>query len=1446
MKSKDNAGYLVALTLLISFGFLVLWEFWLEKLILVNYLEIEIHKNSLDRWTFIVSCLSIVCISLILPLKSMKNTSDEMKSLRTALYGEQALSKVFFSVDNSIILIINNSNKIMQINKKTSFLLGYKEEEMLGQDWISLLSEEKNQAGLKSRYQQFVKDKNQNFMRFSAPVKAKDGTEKIIDWQCSPLRDEYGKVYGSINSGQDITEPIRLRGDISNLKKKYEPQIKKLTSELNFNKKKYHSEAIKSANARSRFKFWFELENTLINLSQKQTENPNEIKDRIQKALRLFGELSNVDHGYIFKFTQSGSHMINTHLWVPGEPMLEPDPEEEISMDSFPWFKKNIQKKEIIHIHKVEGMPKIASAEKKVYLSQGIKSLINIPIIHKNSAVGYIGFESNEKEKKWDEDEINIIQVMARLISSITNPSSPSSSSEPQPEPENAESAEPSKVPTQEATAPIDKELRKVRESFEMEFQEKIKSMERAQSQLMSELKKQKEIEEDLRSYQDSIKKQLDEKSLELERFLAKNGGESKNTADIKADPSKSSHADSSSSPTSTHTKELEGMRNVLQEKEAELATLRSQLEPKTGSLTNAESKEFNTKITEKDNEIKSLRKTFEEEKANKARLEKNLNKVQESTTKHKEDIEVLETANQVMAAELEELRKVQEEFFTHSIELEDTQQELENLGIANEQLMTDIEEKNLVIEEAKEKAARYEQMDLPLFILDQDGNIVTWNKTAASVTGYIPELALEESISFMFEDRDNFDFESEFLAPLRENFKLRLEVPIKKPNGNVFNALISLASFKDRNGIISTLGYLVNLSETENEGDVKALRRHFTALLGNSGLTLLTLSPGYLISDMNEKAESTFQWNREETLGKNFFEIILSQENWEEVSSDIQGRMDTQASVDLEAQAMLKDKIKHSFLWTLVKEIDPKDESVQGILAIARDVTDIHEAQNELRENKLLMNMFLDKADDGVISIDENGIIQSFSDGAENLFGYTSDEIIGKNVSQLMPDPYSKEHDNYIRRYVDTGDSTFIGGPPKELTGKNKSGATFPIEITLKEIYKNYQRLFIGIVRDIRKRKEVEIQLAQNQEKYHRFMDAQSDAILLVDSSTQQILECNPVASQLCGYEPEEFMKLNFKDLVATTDQGVNDNSVQPITDLGSTYKIPQIYMIKKDGSLFPAKINTSSFRFEDTDYEYKIIRDISTEVQLNETLEQNEKLKIDLREEKSNMVEHIASSVVDLINNPIQGIENILEQVKERAEMADIHKGLVTVAMNECRRVANLIGKLKSYQPPSKENLDSLNVHKILDEVIQGNMNKINDRTITLEKNYANHLPSIDGVTPQIRQAIDNIVKNAEEALNEGEGKIIISTEQVGSNVKIHIQDTGCGIAETHMSRIFEPFFTTKTAMHRPGLGLLATQGIVKNHKGDINVQSEPGEGTTFTVTLPLKQPLNQNGGS
>lgn len=1524
MKFKNSSGFLAALTIILTLGILIAWEFWLESLILVDYLDLTINKNSMDRWAFVVSCLAIVCLSLVLPFQSMKATNDKMKSLKAALQSEQALSKVFFSVDNSIILVIDNSNKIIQINNKTTNLLGFKEEELVGREWVSYLVTDTARDSIKKQYKHFVDDKNQNFIRFTAPIRSKDGQEKIVDWQCSPLKDEKGKVYGTINSGQDISEHIRLRGELTQMKSKYEPQIKKLTTELDFNKHKFHQETIKSAHARARFRFWLDLEAHLMGLPPKDRKDEKKVKAGIKKALQLFSDLSNADQGYVFKFTQDGSHMVNTQIWVAQEPLLEPDPDEEISLENYPWFKKKIQEKELIHIPKIQKMPKEASAEKEVYLSQGIKSLINAPILLNDTTIGYVGFEANQKEKSWDSDEISILKVVARLIADtmkpapLEQPQTETPKTVSQKTTETMDSLELADIPelkldgdSKQDGASLEDDLQKARQGAQDEVQKTLEKLESDHAKLQEELKERKQIEEDLRASQKEIESQLEEKSLQLEKLLTgaeSGGGDSQLTMEDNLKKADMENKTIDSKPTlktpgktapgadqqgESHSQELKKL-------EAELETMRTQLKTKTSGLTAKEVEEYKSKISEKDKELTSLRKSFDEEKATKTKLQKKLMAVKTTIAKHDEQVKSLQSANQALEAELEELRKLQTDFDNSSDQLEDTKQELENLEIANEQLMTDVEEKNFMIDEAKEKAKRYEQMDLPLFTLDQAGVILTWNKTAASLTGYISELALEEPISIMFAEKETFDFENEFLQPLREKSKLKIEVPIKKPNGTIFNALISLHSFKDRNEVLSTLGYMVNLSDASDEEEINAIKRQFTALLGNSGLILVNLSKDYQITDLNEKAESTFGWNKEAVLDKNFLETVLSDENWEEVFSDIQKRMDTQASVDLESKFAMgetefggKGETELSFLWNLVSEVNPKDQSVTGFLAIGQEVTDMRRAQDELeiakedltriktdlKDNQFLLNLLVDKGTDGLITIDENGIVQSFNEGAENLFGYSTQEIVGQNVNRLMPDPYSKEHDNYIRKYLDAGQSNFVGGPPREFPAKKKDGSTFPCEITLREIYKGYQRVFVGITRDIRKRKESEIELVKIREKYNRFMDAESDPILIVDGSTQEILECNPAAPFFYGYDPKEFAKVSFKDLMGDENQSDNGDNPFASAGLGSTQRIPKTYQLKKDGTRFPVSMTTSSFRLNDTDYELKVIHDLSAEVSLEKQLQESnnrfeetiqekqkefedsirekqnqadeilrdiEEQKVSLRNEKLRTVEHITSSMVDLVNNPIQGIENILEQVKERAQMADIHKGLVTVAMNECRRVADLIGKLKNFQPPAQEDLESLDVHQVIDEILQSNMDIINDRTITLEKSYADDLPAVEAVTQQIRQAIDNIIKNAEESFTDDNGTITISTEQDGTHIKIHIQDTGCGIPEKDMDRIFDPFYTTKSAIHRSGLGLLASLGIVRNHKGEIDVDSRPGEGTTFTVTLPLKQPDEPSNGS
>jgi PAS domain S-box-containing protein len=151
----------------------------------------------------------------------------------------------------------------------------------------------------------------------------------------------------------------------------------------------------------------------------------------------------------------------------------------------------------------------------------------------------------------------------------------------------------------------------------------------------------------------------------------------------------------------------------------------------------------------------------------------------------------------------------------------------------------------------------------------------------------------------------------------------------------------------------------------------------------------------------------------------------------------------------------------------------------VASAVAVARDVTASYRAERELREGEARWRAIMQSAVDGIIMIDRRGRIQSFSTGAERLFGYRADEAIGRNVSILMPAPYAAEHDHYLKRYQDTHERRIIG-IGREVTGLRKDGTTFPIHLSVAEASIEGEIRFIGIVRDLTDRVAIEHRLRE------------------------------------------------------------------------------------------------------------------------------------------------------------------------------------------------------------------------------------------------------------------------------------------------------------------------------------------------------------------------------
>jgi two-component system sensor kinase FixL len=144
------------------------------------------------------------------------------------------------------------------------------------------------------------------------------------------------------------------------------------------------------------------------------------------------------------------------------------------------------------------------------------------------------------------------------------------------------------------------------------------------------------------------------------------------------------------------------------------------------------------------------------------------------------------------------------------------------------------------------------------------------------------------------------------------------------------------------------------------------------------------------------------------------------------------------------------------------------------GVSKIARDLSEIHHVHRDLERREALLRSILDTVPDALVVIDKQGVIQSFSVAAERLFGFSPEEMIGQNVSVLMPSPYREEHDSYLARYRATGERRIIG-IGRIIVGQRKDGSTFPMELTVGEVNLPGTQLFTGFVRDLTRRQECE-----------------------------------------------------------------------------------------------------------------------------------------------------------------------------------------------------------------------------------------------------------------------------------------------------------------------------------------------------------------------------------
>lgn len=410
--------------------------------------------------------------------------------------------------------------------------------------------------------------------------------------------------------------------------------------------------------------------------------------------------------------------------------------------------------------------------------------------------------------------------------------------------------------------------------------------------------------------------------------------------------------------------------------------------------------------------------------------------------------------------------------------------------------------------------------------------------------------------------------------------------------------------------------------------------------------------------------------------------------------------------------------------------------------LKVQQRTQQLSDKNNEIEVAQQRLNAIMDNAGDSIISINDKGLIGSFNIAAQSLFGYTLEEVQGKNVNILMPEPYHSAHDNYLKRYLETGTPHVIGKAAREVTGKRKDNSEFPMELLINHINLHGENLFIGIVRDITLQKEA-----------------------------QELLQ-----------RSNELLEKNVKERTIELKES-NDELI-----------------IARDAALDASKLKSEFLSTISHELRTPLHAISGYENLLSST-------KLDKKQTKyCNLINQSAHDLLDIIN--------------EVLDFSAIESGGIKIDRNQ------------------------LYIKDTLDEISEMFSFAAEQKGLQFSYHIDEDVPSaIYTDCKRLKQTIVNLISNAIKFTKHGSITINVNkSDKTDSKelIQFSVADTGIGIDKSELERVFNLFYQVDGSVSRSyggtGLGLATSKKIIELMGGEILIQSQLKQGSTFTISLPL----------
>ncbi|MFZ2198973.1 MAG: PAS domain S-box protein [Thermodesulfovibrionales bacterium] len=508
------------------------------------------------------------------------------------------------------------------------------------------------------------------------------------------------------------------------------------------------------------------------------------------------------------------------------------------------------------------------------------------------------------------------------------------------------------------------------------------------------------------------------------------------------------------------------------------------------------------------------------------------------------------------------------------------------------------------------------------------------------------------------------------------------------------------------------------------------------------------------------------------------------------------------------------------------------KVEEEMVVLAAINDVSERKKAEEALRQSEQRFSSFMLHLPAAAWIKDLQGRYIYANEEAEQIFSTPVHALIGKTDFEIFPTETAHQFVRNDQRALAEGGSIETTEVLRQADGIAHYSIVSKFAVPGAD---GKPMCVAGVAFDITERKLAEVALRQSEEKYKFLVDATHTGYVILDGSGR-VIDANQEYVRMTGHEAlDEILGRSVVEWTAEYDLERNAEEVKKCAETGHVRSLLIDY-VSKNGRITPVEINADAMHIDDTVRIYTLCRDISEQRHLEEER---------LRTQKLESIGTLAGGIAHDFNNLLQGLFGYISLARVTLEQPQKAGAMLQQAEEALHLTVNLTNQLLTFSKGGTPVKRLIRLEPVIENAIKFALSGSHTNS---KIDVAADLLPVEADEGQLAQVIQNIVLNASESM-AGRGTVIVSIRNTdipketisglpegGRFVSLSIQDSGTGISGENLAKIFDPYFTTK--QKGSGLGLATSYSIIRNHGGIIDVQSEPGKGSTFTIYLPASK--------